>query len=282
MSGDLTLMKIMQRFSTEEAARAYFEHMRWPIGPVCPHCGSAEKNYALTPNKKARIREGLYKCGTCDDRFSVTVGTVMESSHIPLHKWLIVFYMMCASKTQVSALQLQRQLELGSYRTALSLCHRIRFALKNASAASLLGDEVKAGETYIDGKAKGKVRGSAGNKIAVISVAERGVDVRSTVIAERVTGKMIDTLVRRHVTEEAHINTDEDPLYNKPGKRFSSRSRMNRSAEDYDYYDCGSGRTVTTNTCSSTLLHWISNTTRGSRRTVIAPLKASGALKGSV
>lgn len=200
---DLTLVSIMRRFSTEEAARAYFERMRWPNGPVCPHCGSTEKNYALTPNKKARIREGLYKCGTCDDRFSVTVGTVMESSHIPLNKWLIAFYMMCASKTQVSALQLQRQLEIGSYRTALFLCHRIRFALKDISPTGQLGGEVEADETYIGGKAKGKGRGYTGNKIAVVSLVERGGDVRSTV-AERVNGKTIAILLKRHVAEEAH------------------------------------------------------------------------------
>jgi len=248
MSSDLTLMEIMRRFSTEEAARAYFERMRWPNGPVCPHCGSAEKNYALTPNKKARIREGLYKCGTCGDRFSVTVGTVMESSHIPLHKWLVAFYMMCASKTQISALQLQRQLELGSYHTALFLCHRIRYALKDASPAALVGGEVEADETYIGGRAKGKGRGYTGNKIAVVSLVERGGDVRSTVVAERVTGKTINTLLRRHVAEEAHLNTDESPLYNKSGERFASHSRVNHSAEEYGYYDYHSGRTVTTNT----------------------------------
>lgn len=250
MSGaenDLTLMEIMRRFSTEEAARAYFERMRWPNGPVCPHCGSTDKNYALTPNKKARIREGLYKCGTCDDRFSVTVGTVMESSHIPLHKWLIAFYMMCASKTQISAKQLERQLELGSYRSALFLCHRIRFALKDISPAGTLSGEVEADETYIGGKAKGKGRGYTGNKIAVVSLVQRGGDVRSHV-AERVTGKTIDTLLRRHVSEDAHLNTDESPLYTKAGKRFASHSRVNHSAEEYAYYDYRENRTVTTNT----------------------------------
>ena len=136
----------------------------------------------------------------------------MESSHIPLHKWLIAFYMMCASKTQISALQLQRQLELGSYRTAHFLCARIRYALKDAGSAGLLGGEVEADETYIGGKAKGKGRGYTGNKTAVVSLVQRGGEVRSTVVAERVTGKTIDTLLRRHVTEEAHINTDESPL----------------------------------------------------------------------
>jgi transposase-like protein len=240
-------MEIMRRFSTEEVARAYFERMRWPSGPVCPHCGSAEKNYALTPNKRARIREGLYKCGTCGDRFSVTVGTVMESSHIPLNKWLIAFYMICASKTQVPALQLQRQLELGSYRTALFLCHRIRYALKEANPTGMLGGEVEADETYIGGKVKGKGCGYAGSKIAVVSLVERGGDVRSTV-AGRATSKTIDTLLRRHVTEEARLNADESPLYTKLGKRFASHDRVNHSAEECGCDDYRSGRTVTTNT----------------------------------
>lgn len=117
--GDLTLIQIAQRFSTEEAARDYFEKLRWPDGPVCAHCGNAdqERVYKVTPNPAKKIRAGLYKCAECLQSFTVTVGTVCEDSHIPLNKWLIGFYMMCASKTQVSALQLQRQLEIGSYRS---------------------------------------------------------------------------------------------------------------------------------------------------------------------
>jgi len=244
---DLTLLEIMRRYSTEESAREYFERVRWPHGPVCPHCGGKDKNYALTPNAKARIREGLYKCGTCDGRFSVTVGTVMESSKVPLHKWLLGFYMMCASKTQVSALQLQRQLELGSYRTAHFLCHRIRYALKDSFPIGPLGGEVEADETYIGGKAKGKGRGYKGNKMAMVSLVERDGQVRSTV-AKRVNSKMIDGMLRKHVADEAHLNTDESPLYSKPGQRFASHSRVNHSKEEYAYYDYRTKRTVTTNT----------------------------------
>ncbi len=151
---DLTLLGIMRRFSTEEEAPSYFERIRWPNGPVCPHCGSSERIYTRKENFKTGTRSGLYKCGECRDTFTVTVGTVMEASKIPLHKWLIAFYMMCASKTQVSALQLQRQLELGSYHTAHFLCHRIRFALKDLFPADPLGGEVEADETdiQIEGK----------------------------------------------------------------------------------------------------------------------------------
>ena len=242
---DLTLLEIMRRFSTEKAARAYFERIRWPNGAVCPHCGNASQNYALTPNKGARIREGLYKCSECRDTFSVTVGTVMESSKVPLHKWLIAFYMMCASKTQVSALQLQRQLELGSYRTALFLCHRIRYALKEVSPSSL-GGIVEADETYVGGKVKGKGRGYKRNKAVVVSLVERDGSVRSTV-AERVSGKSLEVILRQHISEDAHLNTDESPMYDKVGASFASHDRVNHSQEEYSYYDWRAKRRVSTN-----------------------------------
>jgi transposase-like protein len=246
-SDDLTLLEIMRRFSTEQAAREYFERIRWPNGPVCPHCGNTEKNYARTPNKAAGIREGMYTCKECRDTFTVTVGTVMERSHIKLHKWLIAFYMMCASKTQISAAQLQRQLEIGSYRSALFLCARIRFALKDISTSAKLGGEVEADETYVGGKARGKGRGYTKNKTVVVSLVQRGGDVRSHV-AERVNGASIERLLRKHIEEDAHLNTDESALYKAAGKRFASHERVNHSQEEYGYYNYRTGRTVTTNT----------------------------------
>ena len=114
---DLTLISIIPRFSTEELARNYFENLRWPYGRMCPHCGNCdqERIYKVAANPGKKIRDGLYKCAECSDQFTVTVGRVMVDSHIPLNKWIIAFCIMYASKTQVSALQLQRQLELGSY-----------------------------------------------------------------------------------------------------------------------------------------------------------------------
>lgn len=245
--GDLTLLEIMRRFSTENAARAYFERIRWPNGPVCPHCGSSERVYARTPNERARTRAGLYKCGTCQDTFTVKVGTVMEASHVPLHKWLIAFYMMCASKTQVSALQLQRQLELGSYRTALFLCHRIRYALKEVGPAEKLCGEVEADETYIGGRARGRGRGYVKNKTPVVSLVEKGGRVRSTVV-ENVNKNSIASLLGQHVEPSAHLSTDESSVYAEPGKGFASHATVNHSEEEYARRDRETGRLVTTNT----------------------------------
>jgi transposase-like protein len=146
----LTLMTMMEQYSTEEAALAYFEEIRWPNGPVCPHCGSKDRLWRRTPNTKTGTRLGLWVCGSCSETFTVRVGTVMEGSHIPLQKWLLAFYLMCASKTQISPLQLQRQLNLGSYRTAQNLWRRIRFALDNLFSSDQLDSTVKADETYIE------------------------------------------------------------------------------------------------------------------------------------
>ena len=246
--GDLTLMQICQRFSTEDAARAYFEQHRWPNGPVCPHCGNDAKDHIhkLAANPKKKIRAGLYKCGECRQNFTVTMGTVMEDSHIPLNKWIIAFYIMCASKTQVSALQIQRQLEIGSYRSAWFLCHRIRFSLRDVEPTDLLRGTVEADETYIGGKARGRGRGYVKNKTAVVSLVERGGRVRSQVV-ERVSGKRITKILKRHVATDATLNTDESPVYTKAGAIFAAHSTVNHSVEEYARRDRHTGELTTTN-----------------------------------
>ena len=241
-------MQMMKRYSTEDAARTYFEALRWPNGPVCPHCGNADsaRIWKVTPNPGKKIRPGLWKCAECREGFTVTMNTVMEDSKVPLHKWLLAFYMMCASKTQISALQLKRQLELGSYQTAWFLCHRIRFALRDASPTDLLKGTVEADETYIGGKKRGKGRGYTGNKTPVVSLVERGGNVRSQVV-DQVSGKKITKILKRHVALTACLNTDESPVYTKAGKSFTSHDTVNHKAEEYARVD-RSGRLATTNT----------------------------------
>ncbi len=84
-------------FHDEAAALAKLEEIVWPSGPICPHCGNTERIYTLegVKNKKGAVRPGLRKCGACRKQFTVRVGTVFESSHIPLHKWLQATYLLC-------------------------------------------------------------------------------------------------------------------------------------------------------------------------------------------
>ena len=114
-------------FTDAEKAREHLETTRWPHGPICPHCGVV--NEATKLEGRAH-RAGLYQCNACREpfTFTVTVGSVMESSHVPLHKWALAFRLMAASKKGVSAHQLMRMLGLGSYRTAWFMAHRVREA----------------------------------------------------------------------------------------------------------------------------------------------------------
>jgi transposase-like protein len=130
----LSFDEVTARFSDDTAAREYLEQIRWPKGgTVCPHCENKDQEqiWKIEQNKEKKIRAGLYQCGACLKQFTVTVGTIFEDSHIPLGKWLVAWYMLCCSKKGISALQMQRMLNLGSYRTAYFMMHRIRHALKD-------------------------------------------------------------------------------------------------------------------------------------------------------
>ena len=146
-------------FHDEDKARAYFEAQRWPNGPVCPHCGETDHVRRLEGEAH---RVGLLQCNSCADQFSVTLGTVMESSHIPLTKWALAFHKMAASKKGLSAKQMQRELALGSYRTAWFMCHRIREAMGLDEKAGPIGGRgkiVESDETFVGGKSKNVHKG---------------------------------------------------------------------------------------------------------------------------
>lgn len=132
-----TLDNIMASFATDETARAFIEKWLWPNGPTCPRCGSndPERVYRMTGKS---TRPGLCNCKDCRRQFTVTVGTIFEDSHIPLRKWLSAWYLINSSKKGISSLQLQRMLDLGSYRTALFMTHRIRHALRDTAPANKL------------------------------------------------------------------------------------------------------------------------------------------------
>src|ERR1043165_4360543 len=119
---------------SDEQAREYLENVRWPNGPVCPHCNSAD----CTRLQGEKHRPGTIQCNHCRQQFTVTVGSVMESSHVPLVKWAMAFHLICSSKKGFSAKQLQRELELGSYRTAWFMLHRIRHAMNGETAQRMM------------------------------------------------------------------------------------------------------------------------------------------------
>jgi|SRR5581483_5271816 len=228
----LTLDRILLRFSTDEAAREYLESVRWPDGPVCAHCGGKEKVYAIAANPESKVRPGLYECGECKAQFTVTVGTIFEDSKVPLRKWLVAWYLLCSSKKGFAAAQLQRALDLGSYRTAWFMCHRIRYALREPVFTDKLTGTVEADETWIGGRRRGLGRGYVENKIPVVSLVERSGRVRSAAL-EKVTGRNLQAVLEEHVDCAATLMTDENAGYTVAGRAFAAHHTVNHSEHEY-------------------------------------------------
>ena len=236
---------VAPHFQTPETAREWLEKTRWPEGPVCSHCGSLGRAYAL---KKA----GWYRCAEkeCRKDFTVTTGTVMERSHIALNKWLMAFYMMSASKKGVSAHQLHRALGL-DYKSAWFMCHRIREAMRDDNDVGFdplggKGKIVEADETYFgpveESRRRTKTRygrpftkgGRSGpsNKRAVVSLVERGGRVRSFHPATA-DGESVTAIVLDNIRRESRLHTDESRLYDFPGAEFKAHETVTHSHGEY-------------------------------------------------
>ena len=224
-------------FTDEEAARRHFEAIRWPDGPVCPHCGSVDKVYRL--NGKSH-RAGLIHCNNCDQAFTVTVGSVMERSHVPLNKWALAYRLMCSSKKGMSAHQLHRMLGV-TYKTAWFMAHRIRESMRDIHPETLGGEgkTVEIDETFVGGLEKNKHRskrqhvgtGGAG-KEAVFSLVERGGRVSSHHVPA-VTAATLRPILTAQVHEATFVMTDEGATAKSLGRGFRKHGMVNHSIGEY-------------------------------------------------
>jgi transposase-like protein len=178
-------MSVLDETYFRDEAKAYekLEAVMWPKGPECPHCGVVNEAVRIPANPEKKVRHGLWRCRGCKAQFTVTVGTVFESSKVPLHKWLQAVYLICSSKKGISAKQIERAL-LITYKSAWFMLHRIRAAMDpiyNAPGSPLggAGKTLEMDETYI-GREPGTVpkRGTH-HKLTVLSLVERGGEVRS-------------------------------------------------------------------------------------------------------
>ena len=209
--------KMPARFTNEDAARKHLEAIQWPDGPVCPHCGVLDRSSRI-----AGGRPGLLFCNACRMQYSVTVGTVMERSKVPLHIWLYCNHLLCSSKKGLSSHQMARMLGV-TYKTAWFLTMRLRKAMEvtPGSEPPLGGDGfvVEADETYIgkkDGKRKHKGAGGYGHKRTVVSLVERGGRVRSFKIGEPTRAKIMPVLWT-NVDRASTLHTDGAQVYKYPG-----------------------------------------------------------------
>jgi len=221
------------RFQDPDKAREYLEAQRWPDGPVCPHCGNCDQD-KITGLKGKAHRAGLYQCAECREQFTVTVGSVMERSKIPLNKWLLAMHLLGASKKGMSAHQLHRMLGI-TYQSAWFLCHRVREAMKPASPSPIGGESkvVESDETFIGGRAKNRAYAKKEpKKHAVMTLVERDGESRSFHVAN-VKAKTLREKIVTTVSRKSHLMTDELASYEKVGKEFGNHSTVNHGADEY-------------------------------------------------
>jgi len=227
-------------FQDADKARAYLEALRWPNGPICPHCGVVGKHYAIKAQSKTGARIGLYKCHDCREQFTVTVGTIFERSKIKLNIWLQAVFLLCSSKKGMSSHQLHRTLGV-TYKTAWFMSHRIREAM--TSKGGLLGSGggiVESDETYYNETKRSKAVGAQGphkDHMKIVALVERGGPMKVFHVA-RANSKNIAPLLREHVAKEARLMTDESRIYLKVGQEFAEHQSVNHKAKEYARGDC--------------------------------------------
>jgi len=227
--------------SSDSEARAWLERILWPSGPVCPHCGTLNEA-TLIGGEKHSHRDGLYMCNACRKQFTVTVGTIFERSHVPLHKWVQAALLIAASKKGVSSHQLHRLLRV-TYKAAWFMSHRLREAMREGRFPSVLGGDGKtaeADETYVGGREKNKHahkripkkgKGPTAGKEAVFSLVERDGSVRSFHLPD-VKGDTLRGIVKAHLDGKTVVYTDDNHTTQYAVKGYAGEA-VNHSIGEY-------------------------------------------------
>lgn len=218
-------------FHDEAKATEHLEASRWPNGPFCPFCGSFNVH-----RMGGKTQAGMFLCNDCRDKFTARVGSVMDRSHIPIHKWLLAMHLMAASKKGMSSKQLQRMLAI-SYKSAWFLSMRIREAMKlDGNLAGPIGGEgkvVESDETFVGGRKKNVHKGKPEpRKHAVHALVERGGQVRANHVAD-VSARTLRKATAKHVHKRSTMNTDDALAYYHMSKEFAAHGVVNHSKDEY-------------------------------------------------
>lgn len=226
----MRLLHVAQQFQTDEQCLDYIEARRWPSGVCCIHCGSLNisRIKRTTEGKGKNQRTRLYQCleKECGKQFSTTSGTIFDGTHLPLPLWFQALSLILEAKKGMSAMQVQRHLDLKSYKTAWYLCHRIRKAMKEPQGP--LEGIVETDETYMTPRKprKGHPKPKNPNRDVVIGMIERGGRLR-LIPAKDAKLSTIEPLIAADISHEASLQTDKSLVYELIGaRRFPGRHKM--------------------------------------------------------
>lgn len=238
---DPVLQDLPLACADEKAAVEFLEAQRWGEHPACPGCGDADV-YQMTDSKTGERQKNFrWRCRGCKDQFTVRIGTVFEDSRIPLRHWCFAFWRASTSKKGVSALEIHRQTGV-SYKSALFMLHRIRFAMAPATdELPPLDGIVEADETYVGGKPRhrnkryshpAKKYNYHQEKLPVVAVLQRGGGVRASVVTG-VTSKNLRKVLSENVNTSAALMTDELPAYKNIGQNYADHQSVNHGRYEY-------------------------------------------------
>jgi transposase-like protein len=243
----ITVTQLANKIQSEADAYRFMESIRWPNGPVCPHCGSVAAHYFLKPanSESRKTRTGamsyrrVWKCKDCRKQFSVITGTVMHGSKASLRVWLFVIFEMAANKNGIAAYEIQRKYGIAN-RTAWFMCHRVREAMVRTNPSKMLG-VVVADETWIGGEprwrhADRRIDGKQGktDKTPVVSLIDASTgEVRSQVVAD-VTGKTLRKVVSENVElARSTLHTDSAQVYKGVGAEMAGHESVDHNIGEY-------------------------------------------------
>jgi transposase-like protein len=205
----VTLIEYQEKFGTEDACRAYLYEKRWPNGFVCPKCGHTERFDIKSRNK--------YQCKKCTHQTTVTAGTIMEKTRIPLTKWFLAMYLAAEDKRGFSAMALQRKIGV-AYLTAWTMLQKIRFAMGERDKKYILEGMVEMDEGFFGGAAEGGKRGRGTDKTAVLvslSLTDSGKPKYARMqVLDSVDGDAVKEFSKAHVKPGTEIRTDGLNIYN--------------------------------------------------------------------
>lgn len=227
-------------FTNEEAAITHLEKSRWADGVVCPHCGSVS-----VTRMAGKTQAGYFQCNDCRDKFTCRTGTVMERSHIPVHKWLLAIHLMASSKKGMSAHQLHRMLGI-TYKSAWFLAHRVREAMADTDTTPMGGEgqSIQADETYYGNskRAKSYKKGHR-HKNKVVALVEPQGRVRAFKV-EKANMETVREILVTNAHRASELHTDESPLYTQVGKEFAAHKTVEHGWNQRGYYVGSDGQTT--------------------------------------